>query len=154
MPRAKVESTNKRRRVPVSGQRDILAVLNKDPNKHYRWVKAANENGMRIFKFKQAGYEFSDPTETGLIVGEDLVSKSRREDGGSVISYQVENDKNGSPQYLYLMETKKEWYEEDQQLKQAELAELEDSMIRRNVTPDDNELGQYGNVKIERRRGK
>jgi len=137
---------NKPRRVPVSGQRDILTVYGKDPGKEYRFVKDKDENGMRIQNFKRGGWEFTDP-KTGISVGEENVHKSKK-GTGSIVRYPA-----GEGEWLYLMEIRKEWYEEDQVTKQ-ELVNESESSIAGKKSSDDNELGQYGNVKVERKEGK
>jgi len=43
------------KRIPISGQRDVMAVVGIDKENYvYRWV---NDSGVRIDQFKQAGYE-------------------------------------------------------------------------------------------------
>jgi hypothetical protein len=143
------ETQNKPRRVPVSGLRDILTVHGKDPDKVYRFVKDAEEGGSRIMQFKRAGYEFTDGSNNGTItVGEECVYKSRKSNG-TIVRHPVEANKHGAPQYLYLMEIKKEWYDEDQAKKAEAVDELERTITAKQ-NPDSNELGQYGTVKINR----
>ena len=70
---------NKPDRVPVSGLRDIMTVMNKDPAFEYRFVADKDEMGMRIHKYINGGWEFS-PTEGDegrLIVGQESVYKTR-----------------------------------------------------------------------------
>ncbi len=136
-------------RVPVSGQRDIMTVFNKDPNFEYRWVVDADERGSRILKFERAGYHFS-PIETDeqkLVVGEDAVYKSRKDGDVSIIRLPT-----GGGHYSYLMRIKKEWYKEDQEAKQIPINEMEEQ-ITGEFTPDGQlkkDLGQYGKVSIKR----
>ena len=147
------QTENKQRRVPVGGLRDILAVFGKDPDKHYHFVKDSNEGGMRIQTFLRGGYEFTQTGEhSTIIVGEECVYQSKKSKG-SIIRFPVEANKHGSPQWLHLMEIKKEWYDEDMANQQKEIDELE-STITGKKSPDDNDSGQYGQVKIERKSGK
>lgn len=139
-------------RVPVSGQRDIMSVFNKDKNFHYRWVVDLDERGSRILKFERAGYHFS-PIETEdqrLVVGEDAVYRSRKEDRDvSIIRLPT-----GGGHFSYLMRIKKEWYNEDQEAKQLPIDEME-AQITGDLTPDGQskkDLGQYGSVSIKRGR--
>ena len=119
--------------VPVSGQRDILTVHNKDPNFEYRWVRDKAEDGARIFAFHQAGWDF---VEAGTVrVGSMLVYKT--ENVGSII--RTPSNDGG---YLYLMSIPKELYDEDQARKAQSIKEVEDQIFR----PKDDE-GQYGNTK-------
>ena len=144
------QTENKPRRVPVSGLRDILAVYGKDPAKEYRFVKAGNEGSMRIATFKRGGWEFTQAGDHGNItVGDECVYKSEKSNG-SVVRYPVESDKHGQPQWLWLMEIPKEWYDEDQKSKSNEIDKLE-STITGKRSSDDNELGQYGEVKVQRK---
>jgi len=147
------QTENKPRRVPVSGLRDILSVWGKDPNKEYRFVKSSDENAMRIQTFKRGGWEFTQAGEhSEITVGDECVYKSEKSNG-SIVRYPVEADKNGNPQWLFLMEIPKEYYEEDRASANAEIDELEAS-INGKRSPDDNKLGQYGEVKISRKQGK
>lgn len=133
-------------RVPVSGMRDILTVLGKDPNFHYRFVKDTNEDGSRIQRFIRGGYEFERVGQNKDIqVGADAVYKSRRKGVGSIIRFP--GDSHGT--HLYLMRIKREWYDEDQGEKTRAIDEVE-SQITRKKSSDENELGQYGSVKISR----
>lgn len=135
-------------RVPVSGQRDIMTVFNKDPAFVYRWVVDNDERGGRIMKYERAGYHFS-PTETDeqrLVVGEDAVYKSDRAEK-SIIRLPT-----GGGKFSYLMRIKREWYEEDQKAKQIPIDEME-AQIMGEFTPDGQlkeDLGQYGKVSIKR----
>ena len=137
--------TNKQQRVPVSGQRDILTVYGKDPSKEYRFVLDNNDGGLRIQQFIRGGWEFTDANT--VTVGEENVWKSEKS-GGSVVRKPA-----GEGKYLYLMEIRKEWYDEDQRSK-AERIEESEASITGKRSPESNELGQYGEVKIETKDGK
>lgn len=144
---------NKPQRVRVSGLRDILAVFGKNPDMHYRFVKDSNEGGMRIHAYLRGGYEFTQAGDhSRIVVGEECVYQSKKSKG-SIVRYPVEADKHGNPQWLHLMEIRKEWYDEDQALKMKEIDDVE-ATITGKKSPDDNEVGQYGNIKLERKSGK
>jgi len=143
--RATNRATNKPQRVPVSGQRDILTVYGKDSNKQYRFVKDNDEGGMRIQQYIRGGWNFTDPSG-GIIVGEENVHKSKKGEGSIV------RRPAGEGQWLYLMEIKKEWYDEDQAAK-AEVVNQSESAITGTRSPDSDD-GQYGSVKIKSAQGK
>lgn len=105
------ETPQRQKRVPVSGPRDILTVMQKDPNYVYRWV--IDKPG-RLQRFLDAGYEIvNHETE----VGQSSVDRGSRL--GSALTYST----GGS--VLVLMRQRKEWYNEDQIAKQVELDALE-----------------------------
>lgn len=134
---------NKPRRVPVGGQRDILTVFGKDPGMHYHFVQDKTEGGSRIQRFIRGGYDFVRPTkDSQIIVGEEAVYKSKS-GTGSIVRYPSGED------FLYLMEIRLEFYDQDQQEKLDAINEVESSITGKH-TSEDNELGQYGNVKISR----
>lgn len=129
-------------RVPVGGNRDILTVLGTDPEFVYRWVKDREETGQRIFKFSLGGYSFVDASEArDLGIGESDVYESH--DTGSLIRKSA-----GSGEYLYLMKILREFYEEDQAVKQKSITEREDSLTRERDPNSPSDDGQYGTVKI------
>lgn len=138
---------NKPRRVPVGGMRDILTVYGKDPSKKYRFVKDKDENGMRMQTFIRGGWTFTDPKAAGITVGEENVHKSKK-GTGSVVRYPA-----GEGEWLYLMEISKELWEEDRAADAARIDEGESS-ITGTKSSDDNELGQYGQVKIGTKTGR
>jgi len=118
-------------RIPVSGQRDILTVRGKDPAYVYRWVKDEHENGQRMLKFKDAGYEFVINGDS-VSVGQNHVYKS--ENVGSLIRVPA-----GQGEFLYLMKQLKEFYEEDQAVKQSEILDTENQIELGSKTQE----GQY-----------
>lgn len=142
----KVESPSKnqtsraarpRKRVPVSGFRDILTVFGKDPDYEYRWVKDGDERGQRIWRFRQAAYEFVSIDDVEGI-GMDAVYKS--EDLGSIIRVPAGKQEPGV--YLYLMRIPREFYDEDQVDKMSQIERQEEESSRRRDPETDD--GQYG----------
>ena len=104
----------------------------KDPNYVYRFV---NDTGSRIDQMKQAGYEIVE--DDSLIVGDSRVSDpSSQGSAKRVIS------KDGTVSYL--MRQKKEWYDEDQAVKQKHNDEIEQSMKQQASE------GMYGSIKMTR----
>lgn len=132
---------NKADRVPVSGIRDILTVMGKDPNFVYRFIVDEDEQGSRIMRFNRGGWEFARQDQGSLMVGKECVYKSKQE--GSIIRLHT-----GDGKYSYLMRIKKEWYDEDQAAKAADILEVEET-ITKTGTSTGEDFGQYGSIKID-----
>lgn len=112
-------------------QRGPQSVIgDKDPNYVYRFV---NDTGSRIANFQAAGYEFvEDPT---LVVGDSRVS-----DPNNIGSSKRVTSNDGT--ISYLMRTKKEYYDEDQAAKAAQVDETERAMKQ------DASQGMYGKITV------
>lgn len=137
--RAEALDSRPAKRVPIQGFRDKLTVDGLDPDYVYRWILDAHENGQRIEQCQAAGYNFVRK-EDGVIIGQNSVHQS--ETLGSIIRISEADDS-----YLYLMRIRKEYYEEDQKAKNAEVDALQHSMNRNTgKTPGKDDL--YGSVKI------
>lgn len=137
------QNENKPKRVPVSGMRDIMTVLNKEEGYEYRWVTDVDEKGSRIYKYKRGGWEMS-PLQTAdgnIIVGEEAVFRTEAKE--DIIRLHV-----GGGQFGYLMRIKKEWYDEDQKDKAAEIDAMEDTITGTGSSTGEN-FGQYGKVTID-----
>ena len=102
----------------------------KDPNYVYRFV---NDTGSRIANFQAAGYEFVEDKE--LVVGD-----SRVFDPSDIGSGKRVTSNDGTVSYL--MRTKKEYYEEDQAAKAAQINETEQAMKQ------EASQGMYGKLNI------
>ncbi len=102
----------------------------KDPNYVYRFV---NDTGSRIANFQSAGYEFVEDKE--LVVGD-----SRVFDPSDIGSGKRVTSNDGTVSYL--MRTKKEYYEEDQAAKAAQINETEQAMKQ------EASQGMYGSLKL------
>lgn len=118
-------------RTPI-GTRNVLTVAGKDPNYVYRII---NDSADRVAEFMEAGYELV--ANESVKVGDKRVNKSSAE--GSVSQLSV-----GQGQKAYVVRIKKEWYDEDQRLKQVRVNELE--AATRNKALD----GTYGKLEISR----
>ena len=125
---------DRRNRVPVSGDRDILTIKNQDPNYHYRWVLDRDERGTRIMKFLRAGYDFVRYDE-GIEVGDDMVYAS--DNVGTIVRYA-----NSDGRFLFLMKIPMEFHEDDLEIKHQEIDEIEESIKNPKIE------GKYGSVKI------
>lgn len=103
------------KRTPIA-QRNILTVEGRDPDYSYRIV---NDTGDRIQAFKDAGYEMVLAKD--VRVGDKRINSAAPE--GSYAQVSV-----GAGQKAFVMKVPKEWYEEDQQAKQAKINALEQTM--------------------------
>lgn len=127
-------------RAPIGGFSDVLTLRTRDEDYHYRWVLDENEEGRRIMRFVQAGYEFA-PAE-GHEVGQLNVYKSRNNDVGSICRVPSGN------RWLYLMRIRRDWHEEDIAKKHERVRKTEETLTRKRDSERDD--GNYGSVKIER----
>lgn len=120
-------------RVPV-GNRPKLAVVGKNPNFEYRWV---NDTPGRIALFKQGGWELctNDEVDVGNF-------RAEESSGEGSLACQIVDGGNG--QKAYVMKIKKEWFQEDQQHNEREVARNEES-LRPNLND-----GEYGKIVIDR----
>ena len=115
---------NKRNRVPIGGNRDILTVQGKDPNFVYRWVL---EDPQRIIKFEDAGY--SVVTKEELEIGQTRIDTPGKAKDGSL--YRKNAGRNA---HLILMKIRKEWYDEDQKEKQQQVDAAEAAMRQNTLS--------------------
>lgn len=113
-------------------QRNVLTVAGKDPNYVYRIV---NDSGDRINEFLDAGYELVD--EDSVKVGDKRVNKASAEGTKSQISV-------GQGQKAFVMRIRKEWYDEDQAIKQQRVDQLEATIKEKALD------GTYGKLEISR----
>ena len=121
------------KRVPVSGNRDILNVKGQEEGFVYRWV---NDQDDRITKFEAAGYEHVDHD---VVIG--TTSTKQASQVGKTVTKNV-----GKGTTAHLMRIKKEWYEEDQAAKQRSVNETEAAMKQQLNSGND---GTYGKVEIK-----
>ena len=121
----KVKSGVKRpRRTALDGPRDLMTAFNLPDNVRPRWVNDVKNN---VLTFIERGYQFVHKTKTGgLEIGERTVESARQ--AGSVVSKPVDTDKSGKPIIAYLMAQDKDFFEEDQRLKEQQLVELEKAL--------------------------
>lgn len=120
------------RRVPVSGPRDILTVMDQDPNYVYRWV---NDTDGRLDRFKLGGWEVVTGKHT---VGMDSINSGSNK-YGSAHAKQI-----GGGNWAVLMRIPKEYYDEDQKAKQDRIDEIEATMRE-----EGRKEGRYGDVVIQ-----
>ena len=123
----------RKERIPVSGNRDILTYEN-IPGYVTRWV---NDVDNRIPKYLDAGYVFVKP-DGKLMSGEESIHNARSTTEG-VLTKNV-----GKGITAYLMAQKEEWYEEDQKAKSDRVNKLEGKLTEKPLGKD-----EYGEVKTE-----
>ena len=140
------QTENKPERVPVSGMRDIMTVLNKESGYAYRWVNDTDEKGSRIYKYKRGGWELAplQTPEGELTVGEEAVFRTEGKD--DIVRLHV-----GGGSFAYLMRIKQEWYDEDQKAKQDSIDETEATMQATGSSTGE-DFGQYGSIRIDNKR--
>jgi hypothetical protein len=119
------------RRTPL-GQRQVLSVRGKDPNFEYRIV---NDTGDRVQRFLDAGWE-NVPADQ-IEVGDKRINSPSPEGSKAQVSV-------GQGLKAYVLRIKKEWYEEDQAAKQAEVNRIEEA------TRKDALNGNYGKLEVTR----
>lgn len=118
-------------RTPI-GTRNILTVKGKDPNYVYRHV---NDIDDRIQMFQEAGYELVQ--DESVQVGDKRVNAASSLGSAKAVSV-------GQGTKAYLMRIKREWYEEDQAKKLANVADIERATKEKALD------GTYGDLKLSR----
>ena len=98
-------------------------------------------------RFERGGWTYArqDDMPGGISVGEESVYKSKK--NGSIIRFP-----SGEGLFSYLMKIKKEWYDEDQAAKAQAIDDVEQTIIGTGRPDGEENEGQYGSVKIERKR--
>lgn len=121
------------KRIPMDGYRNTLTFDDRDPNFVYR---VFNDVDGRIQRAEQAGYEVvTAEAELGDPTADSAASV------GSAVTKPVGGGVTG-----VLMRIPREWYKEDQALKQKRADQIEEA-LREGPTKE----GQYGKVEITRR---
>ena len=121
-------------RTPLGAKRDILSVQNPEEGYVYRIV---NDTPGRINRFKEAGYELVEDAQLG----------TSHVDGNQASQGIVSKDV-GKGVTAVVMRQRDEFYKEDQAEKQRKIDELENSMRKKKVNPNESTDGTYGEVKI------
>lgn len=110
------EASARPRRSPLSG-RNRLAVKNKEPGFVYRIATIKDDN---IELLRERGYEVCEKEKVGA-VGDRRVDNPSSLGSASEISV-------GAGDKAVVMRIPKEWYDEDQRIKQAAIDEVERTM--------------------------
>lgn len=123
--RTKTEPVQERpKRTPLN-KRDILSIKGKEPGYHYRIV---NDTGDRINDLIEQGYELVNASD--VRVGDKRVNSAAPEGSKAQVSV-------GGGQKAFVMRIKQEWFNEDQEAKQAEVRKLEQSMLQQALAQND-----------------
>jgi len=120
------------KRIPVSGNRNIMTVQDKDPNFVYRWV---NDVENRVQVFERGGWKLVEDSHQ---IGDRTAESSKGV--SKAISKYV-----GMNRTSYLMRIEKEYYTEDQAAKAAKLTEQETAMLAGEKSSE----GRYGHMSIK-----
>lgn len=128
-------SNGRAERIPMGGHRSKLTVEGKDDDYFYRHFI---DTGGRIQQAMDAGYELVP--RQGVKVGE---GEDRNTDLGSAVSTITGRNEDGTPQRSYLMRIRREWYEEDQAAKQAEVDEMDAAIHSGTVDHEPGQDGRY-----------
>lgn len=127
--------TERPKRVPLAG-RSRLSVRNQDPNYVYRIVNTnLDSDPDRVEALKEAGYEIV-PNQKAGEVGD------KRVDNTSALGSVKEISVGGGTKAV-VMRIPKEFYQEDQAAKQAEIKKTEDSAHKR---------ADYGSMDVQIKR--
>ncbi len=130
-------------RTRISGYRQKLTVAGKDESSFsYRWVLDTTDNGHRIHRMRQLGYELCSAEDIDE-VGESWVMRSAGNTEGSVVRVPAgDSDKR----YLYLMKCPIEIYDANKAAVHEGIDSLEAEMYRQR-NPDDDDM-EYGRGKL------
>lgn len=140
--------TPSRRRTAAEGLREMLSVLNQDPNYVYRFVADNPAKPGRVERLQELGYEVVP--EADVEVGEATVDRRTKQKLGSAVTRP-----GGGGLTLVLMRQRKEWFDEDQAFKQAKVDSLEDAMraeLEMGRIPGSTEQGVGGSLTINSQR--
>jgi hypothetical protein len=126
---AKKSPSGRVKRTPVT-ERQVLSVKGKEPGYVYRIV---NDTGDRIAQFQEMGYELVDDKD--VTVGDRRIQQVKAEGTKAQVSV-------GQGIKAFVMRQKQDWYNEDQEAKQAKVDQLEQS------TKNQATSGTYGKLEI------
>lgn len=125
-----VNRSDRPKRVPINGHRDILSVHGKEPGYHYCWVPEHLTS-----RYEGAGYDY---VTHEVIVGDRRINAGSQV--GAKVSLPVGNGQTG-----FLMRCEDSVFLEERRLSQSEADRQENAMRSAG-----NEAGRYGEVEIGR----
>ena len=131
--KATINEKSGRKRVPIHASRDVMTLDQQDPNFVYRWVNDVKE-GTRIKRFEEAGYEVVSKEEAGQIG--DRGVESTTSPGDAATKVVGVDEQVGRPVAGVLMKIKREWYEEDQGVKEERIRRRERAIVEENALHD------------------
>jgi hypothetical protein len=132
MVRGAADRPQRQARVPFGVARTKLDIPMQLEGYHLHWV---NDEPGRIAEAQRGGYMFVDPKEVGAT------------DTGSQVTRLVGKKEDGSALMAYLMKIEQEFYDEDQELIQREVAKF-DSAIKRGTLEQQAGEPRYSNIHI------
>jgi len=132
MATGKHPSGRPKSRGKIGGSRNVLTVTGADPTKVQRIV---NDTGDRINQMIDAGWEIV--TDSNISVGDRRVANPTKE--GSPVRVSV-----GGGQQAYVMQIRRDWYEENQAEKAAHVTELEQGMKQ-----EAKQAADFGKLSVE-----
>lgn len=130
-PSASTNRSDRPKRVPINGYRDILSVQGQEAGFHYAWVRDD-----LVPRFESGAYEFVTHAVT---VGDRKINSASQI--GSKISIA-----GGNGRTLYLMRVLQEYYDEDMEAYNADIDAKEAAMFQQL---NSKEGGRYGEVQIK-----
>ena len=133
---SKIDRSERPKRVPINGHRDVLSVQGKEAGWHYCWV---NED--QVPRYEAGWYDF---VEHDVVIGDRKVNAASQI--GHKISLAV-----GNGVTAYLMRCREEDYQADMKERDDEIAKSEQALKARLNSKED---GQYGKVDFSRERPK
>jgi len=110
----------KQKRIPAGMPRKKLVVDGADPSKRQYWAKES-----QFRELEEAGYTFV------MNQGEVKTGDQEKDHLGSRVTCPASRS---SDEKLYLMEIRKDWYEENEKIKQDAITEQEREMFNRGDT--------------------
>jgi len=119
----------KETRVPLSQFYRKLSFEDQEEGFEYRWI---NDKGDRIRRAKQGSWEFIE--DDGFQIGDEHIVNGPTEGKGTVVEKVVDQD---TGMKAYLMRIPKEYYDEDQKAKQAQIDDTEKQLMRGHDENDD-----------------
>lgn len=136
-------------RVPMHEQKSKMGIVWVDPDAAAcyspRWVNEVDQFGPRLPRFYLAGWQ-DVPPEAVRHCGAEAATHT--EGGGSFLRKQVGLDRHGVPVFSRLLWIRNEWYQEDQDTKQAKIDATE-GQIKRTLQEGEGEY--YGDVGVATR---
>lgn len=148
--------SRRRQKSSVGGYRDILTIKPKDESFHNeyvaRWVKDSDERGHKILYYYENDWDFVKAEE--VTVGENFVYKGKGPD--AIVRAPAGTSTEDAKKWVFLMKKYRDWHEDDQLAKQADIRKTEE-YIDRKRDPEKREVegegheteGLYGGSKTK-----
>lgn len=131
----RLSDSGERKRVPFGSARSKMTVPNRAGFVRRFFIDA----GTRIREALAAGWDFVEDQEKKLGVGDGPVTSNTNM--GTSVSMVTGKDSQGNPQHSYLMETREDWYNEDQKKKLEILKDTDSAIARGKIGPSSSDGG-------------